>query len=202
MYIEFTSEMGLETISCLSCQDFIKRNFLGLECQQEVLPGKQSPGVLFYTQTRKASKWKLYTLQTRQRGEGFLLTEILTTKSFCSLTGDREVQQKRQTSTLWWNCKKGNKRHSLTKRIQEWLDSSTTRTEPWLQTVGWRRSLMTKVETIASSWQVVRFSLVSFIFYQTEGRLGHRVWDPQSSSEKGINVPPSDDQSVTQYWTV
>ena len=28
------------------------------------------------------------------RGEGFLLSETLTTKSFCSLTGDREVQQK------------------------------------------------------------------------------------------------------------
>ena len=33
-------------------------------------------------------------------GEGFLLTQIFTTKSFCSLTGDREVQQKRQTSTM------------------------------------------------------------------------------------------------------
>ena len=38
-----------------------------------------------------------------------------------------------------------------------------------------RRSLMTKVETIASSGQIVRFSPVSFIFYRTEGRLGHRV---------------------------
>ena len=33
-------------------------------------------------------------------GEGFLLTQILTTKSFCALTGDREVQQKRQISTM------------------------------------------------------------------------------------------------------
>ena len=58
---------------------------------------------------RKAEPWSsfLYSdpegfqVKTVQpRGEGFLLTEFLTTKSFCSLTGDREVQQKRQTSTM------------------------------------------------------------------------------------------------------
>ena len=38
------------------------------------------------------------------RGDGFLLTEILTTKSFCSLSEDREVQKQLQTSTI---CRKG-----------------------------------------------------------------------------------------------
>ena len=32
--------------------------------------------------------------------------------------------------------------------------------------VGWRKSLMTKVGTISTSWQLARFSLVSLIFSQ------------------------------------
>ena len=43
MYVESTGVMGLQF---LVCQDSIKRIFPGLECQQEVLSGKQSPGAL------------------------------------------------------------------------------------------------------------------------------------------------------------
>ena len=93
MYIELTSEMGLEKFHV--CQDSVKRNFLGLECQQEVLPGKQSPGALFFTQTQKAVQ-----IANGATERGRLLTEFLTTMSFCYFTGDREVQQKRQTSTM------------------------------------------------------------------------------------------------------
>ena len=142
-----------------------------------MLPGKQGHGAFFLTRTQKASKCKLYSLKTKPQGESFSLTEFLTTKSFAHLLG-REVQQKRQTSTNWWKCKNGNKWCSLTlltKRSQKWLDSSTTRTEQWLLTVGWRRSLMTKVETIASYWKLARFSLVRLIFYETEGPLRQRV---------------------------
>ena len=125
-----------------------------------MLPGKQSHGSLFYTQTQNASKWK--------HGEGVLLTETLTTKSFCPLTGDREVKQKLQFSTMWWKCKKGNKRCSLTlllERVQKWFDLSRKRTEQWLLTAGCRRSLMTKVETPASLVETLtRFGLVSLIF--------------------------------------
>ena len=56
---------------------------------------KAEPWSYFLYSDPEGLQVKTVNMQTGPRGEGFLLTEVLTIKKFCSLTGDREVQQKR-----------------------------------------------------------------------------------------------------------
>ena len=92
--------------------------------------------------------------------ECFSWKSNLKRKSFSWVIGGRGEQLKSPTLTTWWKFRREKTQCSLTlpmRRTLAWRGLSTTRTNQLPSTVEWKKSMTTRADHIASSWQPVLF---------------------------------------------
>ena len=103
--------------------------------------------------------------------EDFSWKSNLKRKSFSWVIGGRGEHFKSPTLTTWWKFRREKTQCSLTlpmRRTLAWRGLSTLMTNQLPPTVEWKRSMTTRADHIASSWQLVLFFQVSLIFQIVE----------------------------------
>ena len=140
-------------------------------CLLVVLREKLNRGKTFSILIRRVLLSRPSTSPMERWEKGFSWKSNLKRKSFSWVIGGRGEQLKSPTLTTWWKFTREKTQCSLTLPMRlnlAWRGLSTTRTNQLPPTVEWKRSMTTRADNIASSWQLVLFFQVNLIFQIVE----------------------------------
>ena len=153
------------------CDKFLPFLLFRKPCPLVVLRGKLNRGKTSSIRIRRVLLSRLSNSPMERLDEGFLWRSNLKRKSFFWVIGGRGEPLKSPTLTMWWKFRREKTQCSLTlpmRRTLAWRGLSTTRANQLPPTVEWKRSMTTRADHIASSWQLVLFFQVSLIFQIVE----------------------------------